>query len=217
MCTALIGRGVSSTIVRWVRATLEGHLATAALNDTFVRIAVSRGCPQGGVLSQLLWCIVVDDLIARLSMGGVYCQGYADNICLLAVGKFPNTVSELMQRALHTVEKWCSRVGLSVNPDKTNLVIFTRKRKLSGFFEPLFFGVTLHRSESVKYLGVILDSRLTRREHVNIKVKKAHNSLWACRRTFGAMWGLRPKVVHWLYVSIIWPSITFVSLVWWLG
>jgi hypothetical protein len=100
MCNALIGRGVSSTIVQWVRATLEGRLATATLNDTFVRIAVSRGCPQGGVLSPLLWCLVVNDVIARLSMGGVYCQGYADDICLLAVGKFPNTVSELMQGAL---------------------------------------------------------------------------------------------------------------------
>jgi hypothetical protein len=122
-----------------------------------------------------LLCLVVDDLIARLSVGSVYCQGYADDICLLAVGKFPNTVSELMQRALHTVENWCGRVGLSVNRDKTDLVIFTRKRKLSGFFEPLFFGVTVHCSESVKYLGVIMDSQLTWWEHVNVKVKKAHN------------------------------------------
>jgi hypothetical protein len=79
----------------------------------FMRVAVSRGCPQGGVLSPLLWCLVVDDLMSRFSMDGEYCQGYADDICLLAVGKFPNTVSELMQGALHTVEKRC----LSVNPD----------------------------------------------------------------------------------------------------
>ena len=147
-------------------------------------------------------------------MGGVYCQRYADDICLLEVGKFQNTVSELMQRAIHTVEKWCSSIGLSVNPNKTNIVIFTKKRKLSGSFEPLLFGVTLHRSDSVKYLGVILDSRLTWREHVNIEVNKAHNSLWACRRSFGAMWGLQPKVVYWLYISINRPSITFASLVW---
>ena len=175
---------------------------------------MSRGCPQGGVLSLLLWRLV-DDLIARLSMGGVHCQGYADDICLLAVGKFPNTMLELMQRALHTVEIWCGKVSLSVNPDKTNPVVFTRKRKLPGFFEPLFFGVTLHCSELVKYLGVILDFRLTWGEHVNFKVKKAHNSLWACRRSFGAKRGLRPKVVYWLYVSIIRPSITSASLVWW--
>jgi hypothetical protein len=80
-------------------------------------------------------------LIARLNTGGVYCQGYANDICLLAGWKFPNTVSELMQGALHTVEKWCDEVGLSVNPDKTDLVIFM-KRKLDGFFESLLFGVT---------------------------------------------------------------------------
>ena len=126
-------------------------------------------------------------------------------------------MSELIQGALHTVEKWCGRVGLSVNPDKADMVVFTRKRKLDGFFEPLFFGVTLHRSEAVKYLGVILDSRLFWREHVSAKVRKAHNSLWACRRAFGSAWGLRPKVVYWLYVSIIRPSITFASVVWWPG
>jgi hypothetical protein len=52
---------------------------------------------------------------------------------------------------------------------------------------------------------------------VDVKVRKAHNLLWACRRACGEMWGLRPKVVHWLYVSIIQPSITFTSLVWWPG
>jgi hypothetical protein len=55
-------------------------------------VGVSRGCPQTGVLSLLLWCLVVDELIARLSRGGVYTQGYVDDFCLLAVGKFPNTV-----------------------------------------------------------------------------------------------------------------------------
>ena len=97
--------------------------------------------------------------------------------CLLAVGKFPNTVSGLMQWALSTVEIWCSEVGLSVNPDETGLIAFTRKRKLQGFFEPQLFGVKLSLSGSVTYLGVILDSRLTWREHVEVKVRKAYNLL----------------------------------------
>jgi hypothetical protein len=59
--------------------------------------------------------------------------------CLFAVGKFSNTESGLMQWALSTVETWCNKVGLSVNPDKTGLVAFTRKRKLQGFFEPRLF------------------------------------------------------------------------------
>jgi len=64
---------------------------------------------------------------------------------------------------------------------------------------------------------VILDSRLTRREHVDVKVKAAQNLLWACTRAYGVTWGLRPRVVYWLYISILRPSITFASLVWWPG
>jgi hypothetical protein len=160
---------------------------------------------------------VVDELLARLSGGGVFIQGYTYDICLLAVGNFPNTISGLMQWALSTVEIWCNEVRLSVNPNKTGLLAFTRKRKLRGFFEPHFFGVKLSLSGSVKYLGVILNSRLTWREHVEAKVRKAHNLLWACRRACGAAWGLRPKVVHWLYVAIVRPTISFASLVWWHG
>ena len=95
----------------------------------------------------ILWCLF-NDLIARLNDGGVYSQVYADDICLLAVGKFPNTVSELIQWALHTVATWCDGLGLSVNPDKTGLVAFTRRRKLPGFFEPRLYGTTLHHSTS---------------------------------------------------------------------
>jgi hypothetical protein len=131
-----------------------------------MRVVISRGCPQGGVLLPLLWCLLVNVLITRLSGRGVFIQGYADDICLLAVGKFPNTVSGLMQWALSTAETWYNKVGLSVNPDKTGLVAFTRKRKLQGFFEPWLFGVKLRLSGSVKYLGVILDSQLTWRENV---------------------------------------------------
>jgi len=106
---------------------------------------------------------------------------------------------------MHTVEVWCGGLSLSVNPNKTGLVAFTRKRK------------TLQHSRSIKYLGVILDSRLTWKEHVDAKVREAQNLMWACRSACGVMWGLRPKVVHWLYVAIIRPSVTFASLVWWPG
>ena len=177
---------------------------------------MSRGCPQGGILSPLLWCLVVNELLARLNEGGVYSQGYADDICLLVVWKFPNTVSGLIQWALNIVELWCSELGLSVNPDKIGLVAFMRRRKLPGFVEPRLFGKTLQRSMSVKYQGVILDSRLTWREHVDVKVKKTQNLMWACRRACGVRWGLGPRVVHWLYV-VIRPSVTYASLVWWPG
>jgi len=107
-------------------------------------------------------------------------------------------------------------VRFSVYHDKTELIL-TRRRKHSGLFEPHFFGVPLSHSMSVKDLGVVLHSQLTWREHVDAKLRKAHNLLWACWRACGTMWGQRPKVVHWLHIAIIWPSITFASRVWWPG
>jgi hypothetical protein len=89
--------------------------------------------------------------------------------------------------------------------------------KLSGFFELRLLGRTLQRSVSVTSLGVILDSRLTWREHVDVRVREAQNLLWACRRACGGVLGLGSMVVHWLYVSVIRPSVTFASLVWWPG
>jgi hypothetical protein len=80
MCDSLVRHGCENTIVRWIRATLEGRVVVATLSGFSVGLTVSRGCPQGGVLSPLLWCLVVDDLLTRLSGGGIFIQGYADDM-----------------------------------------------------------------------------------------------------------------------------------------
>jgi hypothetical protein len=80
MCDDLVRHGSEYTIVRWIRATLEGRVAVAKLNDISLRFAISRGCLQGGVSLTLLWCMVVNDLITRLSGSGVFIQGYADDM-----------------------------------------------------------------------------------------------------------------------------------------
>ena len=174
MWPALANHRVHQTIVRCFRATLEGQLETAAFGGVFRRVAESRGRPHGG-LSPLLWCLVVNELIVRLNEESVYAQRYANDM-FSSGGKIPKHGI----RSLHTAELWCCGLGVSVNPDKTGLVVFTRKRKLTGFFEPRLFGKTLQRSMSVKDLGVILDSRLTWKEHVNVKGRglKLDMGLW---------------------------------------
>jgi hypothetical protein len=74
----------------------------------------------------------------------------------------------------HTIVKWI-RVTL-----EGRVVIATLKEELQGLLEPRLFGVPLRLAKSVKYLGVILDSRLTFKEHVEAKVRKTQNLLWAC-------------------------------------
>jgi hypothetical protein len=67
ICAALAKHRVSCTIIRWIRATLEGRLATETLGGVSRSVRVARGCPHGGVLSPLLLCLVVDEFIARLN------------------------------------------------------------------------------------------------------------------------------------------------------
>jgi hypothetical protein len=155
-CTAPNRHEVGHTTVLWIKATLEGRLAKATLSESFMSTAVSRGCPQGGMLSPLLWCLV-DELRVRLKEGGVYTQSYTDDIPLLTVVKFPNTVRTHAAGPSHCTDL----VELLVNLNNTDLVIYTRKRELPGSIKPVFSGFTLHHSTSAKYLQVAPNSRLT--------------------------------------------------------
>jgi hypothetical protein len=51
MCVALAKHGVDYTIMQWIRATLEGQMATVTLGGFSSSVKVSRGCPQGGVVT----------------------------------------------------------------------------------------------------------------------------------------------------------------------
>jgi ribonuclease HI len=120
-----------------------------------------------------------------------------------------------MQSALGVVERWCSSAGLACNPAKTEMLLFTRRRKLDGYRSPKFFGRELSLSKQVKFLGVTLDPTLNWGLHVTSKVEKATRALWALRRAVGRRWGLSPRVTHWIYTAIIRPMLLYASLVWW--
>jgi hypothetical protein len=116
----------------------------------------------GGVLSPLLWSLFVDGLLRELNEGGYYAIGYADYIAILINGKFPQTVSEVLQTALGLVVlQWCDRTGLSINPSKTVIIPFTKKRVLKDLKELTLFGKTIQLFADVRYLGLTSDKGLT--------------------------------------------------------
>jgi hypothetical protein len=123
-------------------------------------VTAARWCLQGGVLSPLLWSLVIDDLLWGLINNGYYTVGYADDIAILINGKFPQTVSEVLQTALCTVQQWCERTKLSVNPNETVVIPFTWKRNIKGLREPVLFNKRIQLSSEIKYLGVTLDKGL---------------------------------------------------------
>ena len=62
---------------------------------------MSRGYPQGGVLSPTTPVVPHCQQFLRLKEGSVCTQDYVDYTCLLAVDKFPNTVRARTEDHLH--------------------------------------------------------------------------------------------------------------------
>jgi hypothetical protein len=83
---------------------LESRSIKAALSRETPEVSETNGCLQGVVLSPLLWSLVMDKLIGELNEGGYYAIGYADDIAILINGKFPQTVSEVLETALGLVQ-----------------------------------------------------------------------------------------------------------------
>jgi hypothetical protein len=141
-------------------------------------VLINRGCPQGELLSPLLWNMVVDGLLHRLHNEHYQAQGYADDAVLLQKGKFVSTLYNRMQGARSCVENWCREIGLSVYTDKTTMVLFTNNRKIGGFYNPKLFGTELRITDPVKYLGVILDKKLDWKAHLENRMRKACIAYW---------------------------------------
>ncbi|XP_028161440.1 uncharacterized protein LOC114353581 [Ostrinia furnacalis] len=130
-------------------------------------------------------------------------------------GKFPTIVTDIMQRALNTLEEWCDKNHLSVNPGKTNAIAFTKMRNTTGLGHLYLYGKQITWTNEVKYLGVILDKELTWRKHQDTVIAKAMRVLGMCRGAYGKTWGLSPRVMRWIYITMVRPIILYGSIVWW--
>lgn len=209
-------KGVDLTLVNWIDSMLKQRQIFSTIGDSTKVISTTRGCPQGGVLSPLLWNLVVDSLLLTLHNEKHFAQAYADDVAILNFGPHLPTTFDRMQDALLLVENWCNEHGLSVNPNKTEMILFTRKLKVElPEILPKLYGTELKLTRQVKYLGVILDSKLLYAAHVEEQCKKAIRIMWALKGAVGKKWGLAPKQTLWLYTAIVRPIITYASVIWW--
>jgi hypothetical protein len=141
------------------------------------------GCPQGGVLSPLLWNLVADRLLTITNDLGLCTYGYAEDIVIIFQGKFAHVVRDIMQEALNVVAKWAANEGLNIRPHKTTLVPFTNRRKIEGLGPILLHGKEIEMLGEVKYLGVTLDSKLNLNQHFQKKIRKSQTTFVVVRST----------------------------------
>lgn len=217
IAAAARNREMDPVATDWIVEMLRSRSVEAVICGTSVKMGVTRGTPQGGILSPILWCLVIDSLLVTLNDSGLYTQGFSDDLASLITGDFLSTVGDLMRATLNIVEDWCLANGLKVNPVKTKMVLFSRRK--SGNDSTLgkftLFGENIPLSTTAKFLGVLLDCKLLWVPHLNDKLNKTIGIFWLCRNAFGRNWGLSPTAISWIYSAVIKPILSHGSLVWW--
>ena len=124
-----------------------------------------------------MWSLVVDDFLNNLTTRGFEVIGFADDVVILVGEKHDYIISNRMQQALDYTLEWCKREGLNINPSKTTIIPFTRRRKYN--ISSLRLGNTvLQISTKVKYLGITLDQKLNWNAHIEQVLNKAKSALW---------------------------------------
>ena len=113
-----------------------------------------------------------------------------------------------MQQALNKAQPWLSKYGLAISPSKSVAVMFTNKRKWTEY--PIRIdGEIIPFKKEVKYLGVILDSKLTGTSHVKYKIGKAKRHLMAFHYAISKKYGPQPLLMRKAYTTIVIPALTF--------
>lgn len=95
---------------------LIGDFLKADILDDMKRWTPEQGAPQGAVLSPLLSNIYLDPLDHLLARHGIEMVRYADDFVILC------QTAEDAAKALELVKQWVSDNGLTLHPDKTQIV-----------------------------------------------------------------------------------------------
>ena len=126
-------------------------------------IPMLNGVKQGGVLSPILFCVYMDELLSRLEKSGLGCYigkqflggfGYADDLKLLC----PSVGG--LQKMINICEDFGREFDVMFNAKKT-LGICYGNNSTCNIRSVYLNGVSIKWEESVKYLGNILSCNLS--------------------------------------------------------
>ena len=110
-------------------------------------------------------------------------QAFADDLRLLETGIDMSTIFERATENIKLIIKWCEVNGLKISALKTKVVLWTRSRNQGHPNSIIINSINIPLSNSVKYLGVIIDNKLNWNEHINDVVIKCKRSIFAIKRT----------------------------------
>ena len=213
---ALIKHDVDTDLAKWYYNYISHRNMYTTINGITQAITTTTGFPQGGVCSAKFWIIAFNEAIEILNQRGVYGIGFADDCAALLGGNNLHQQMSRIQKVVFDIEEWGRQNGLVFNALKTEVIIFTRARlKDNEYPNRLIMGTNrIEFGNSVKYLGVLLDNKLSWAINLDLKITKAKRTLFALKQAISKKWGPKPAYMKWLYNSIVKARILYGSLVW---
>ena len=211
-------RGVENEITEWYRHFLEHRCVTAKHGSARASVQPENGTPQGGILScKVSFNCPFDNLLKLFDNTPADSAAYVDDKYILLTGICPTSMYEMMQRYLNQAQAWATENGLTFCPKKSVTILFSHKKLPQPYTKPpsLFLnGKELPNVSSTKLLGITLDKKLTFQKHVKQRIKACKIALMRLRPLLRKTWSPSPRQCRWLVEGVIYPMLTYGSLVW---
>jgi len=154
---------------------LRGILSTEEielLRAIYSRMSINIGCesfqpnvgvPQGSVISPSLFNIYAASFLERLEENG---WGIHDLLAFADDHLVINITKSSLRLAIRLTMQWCEEVNIQLNPSKSGILEVPPKGgQLTMQVGSCFEGIPI--VDEYKYLGLILDNRLSGAKHVN--------------------------------------------------